>query len=61
MYIFISILMFVTLGTMDVRVGLLLVLLLGASWACDARKLGNTQLDSQNGIFEMPGEFSTVF
>ncbi|KAF5471451.1 hypothetical protein F2P56_008240 [Juglans regia] len=39
---------------MDVRVGLLLVISLGATWACDARKLGNTELDSGNGrIYEI--------
>lgn len=49
--------MFVTSGTMDVRVGLLLVISLGATWACDARKLGNTELGSGNGrISEIPGE-----
>ncbi|XP_062166367.1 uncharacterized protein LOC133872780 [Alnus glutinosa] len=39
---------------MEVRVGLLFVLVLGASWACDARKLGNTEFYSGNGrIFEI--------
>ncbi|XP_059428772.1 uncharacterized protein LOC132191412 [Corylus avellana] len=39
---------------MEVRVGLLFVLVLGASWACDARQLVNTEFYSGNGrIFEI--------
>jgi hypothetical protein len=50
--------MVVTSGTMEVRVGLLFVLVLGASWACDARQLGNTEFYSGNGrIFEISGKF----
>ncbi|KAG6643538.1 prosaposin-like isoform X2 [Carya illinoinensis] len=37
-------------GTMDVRVGLLLLVVLGASWACDARQLVSTELHRGNGI-----------
>ncbi|XP_042941903.1 prosaposin-like isoform X2 [Carya illinoinensis] len=35
---------------MDVRVGLLLLVVLGASWACDARQLVSTELHRGNGI-----------
>ncbi|KAG6643536.1 hypothetical protein CIPAW_09G218500 [Carya illinoinensis] len=35
---------------MEVRVGLLLLVVLGASWACDARQLVSTELHRGNGI-----------
>lgn len=51
--------MFVISGTMEVKIGFLLVLVLGLSWVCDARQLGITKVYSGKArAFEISSKFS---
>lgn len=40
-----------TSGTMDVRVGLLVLFVLGANWACEARQLENPFISGKFATF----------
>lgn len=48
-------------GTMDVRVGVLVLFVLGASWAGDARQLANLNLPGKKIHFPMRMKVEHVF
>lgn len=48
-------------GTMDVRVGVLVLFVLGASWAGDARQLANLNLPGKKIRFPMRMKVEHVF
>lgn len=47
-------------GTMERRVGLLFLFLLGACWACDARQLGEPELSGKSMDSDISSKFLVV-